>query len=111
MIIGDALWSTSAIRYEFSNLQMTEWPKLLLLVVVMLAVCAWPWIVSFSRAFSDVGYRSSIVFAVVAVALATLFYSPIASAPSEGIGYNVIFFMLSTWAAYPLSLMARIRED
>ena len=106
-IIGAALWSTPSMHREFANYDSTQWAKAMGVLLPLLAVCAWPWILAFIRAFGERGSRSSSVFAIAGVLLSVLFYSPISSAPAEGVGYNVIFFLLLAWVAYPISLAAK----
>ena len=106
-IISAALWSTPAVRHQVSGYSSNEWQKAIGVLLPILAACSWPWFVAFGRAFSERGIRSSTVFAVAGVVLSALFYSPISSAPSEGIGYYVIVFVLLAWVAYPLSLIAK----
>ena len=103
--IGAALWSTPAMRHEFANDSSGHSARAAGVLLSVVAICGWPWLASFVRAFGERGHRSAIVFAVAGVALSALFYSPISSAPTEGVGYSVIFFVLLAWVAYPLSLI------
>lgn len=106
-IVAAALWSTPAMHRQFANYGATQWASASGVLLPIVAVCGWPWLVSFVRAFGERSYRSSTAFAVAGFALSLVFYMPISSAPSEGIGYYVVIFVLLAWVAYPLSLLAR----
>jgi hypothetical protein len=109
-IIGAALWSVPSVRIEFSDaayLSPVQWLRVAEVLLPLLALCSWPWVAALARAFRVPGDPAPLVFAVVGILLAAVFYVPISGAPAEGIGYNVIFFVLLAWIAYPLSLLAR----
>jgi hypothetical protein len=77
-------------------------------IAMLSAIACWPWLVAFARASRDSEKLPGSVFAVLSAALAAFAYSGIASAPTEGIGYYVILYVLAVWLAYPIiSRLAR----
>ncbi len=109
-IISAALWANSGMPKEFASYGASQWGHAVGVLLPLIALCGWPWLVSFFRAFNGSSRGSSVVFAVAGVLFAALFYIPISNAPSEGKGYYVIFFLLLAWVAFPLSLLIR-RND
>lgn len=110
-IISTALWAESGMPKEFANYDAGEWASASGVLVPLLAVCSWPWLVSFIRALNGARQGSSVVFAVAGVLLAAFFFTPIANAPAEGKGYWVIFFVVVAWLAFPLSLLIRNDDE
>jgi len=104
-IIGSALWSTSPMRHQFEHYSSGQWTSAAGVLLPLVAICGWPWLLAFVRAFKQQSRRSAAVFALVGLGLAALFYSPISSAPAERIGIYVIILVLLAWVAYPLSVV------
>jgi hypothetical protein len=77
----------------------TDFASTLVATAVLSALLGWPWIKSFLRARSP--DRTSVwVFSCLAPLVCAGFYEPISSAPTKGLGYNVLLCMLAVWAVY-----------
>ncbi|MBL8513569.1 MAG: hypothetical protein JNJ55_06225 [Betaproteobacteria bacterium] len=110
-IIVFATCSAASVRCEFPNYGVGQWANAIAFLLPTGAICAWPWLLAFSRAFHEKRRVVAIVFSIVGMLLAVQFYSPISRAPIEGIGYNIIFFVLATWVIYPVLVLLGTRLD
>ena len=114
LAIGHAIGSNanSSARSELFSGDAKQLLGGALMVAMLTAIACWPWFVAFARASRDNEKLPGSVFAVLSAVLAAFAYSGIASAPAEGIGYYVIFYVLAVWLAYPIiSRLARGSED
>lgn len=109
-LIGAALWPIAARSDDNAGYGLIEWTRLIAVLLVIIGISSWPWLVAYISASNEDDYRASILFAITTVVLALRFYFLISDAPAEGVGYNVIFFVLLAWVAYPVSLIARTKK-
>lgn len=75
------------------------------------AICGWPWFVAFYKAATPSARVGANIFSFAAAGAAAAFYSPIRTAPSEGVGYYVILFVLVVWIGGPFLLRIRGPEE
>lgn len=97
--IGWALLSTPGFRGEFSASPV----QTIVIFVIGAAFCGWPWLLSYSAAAHIENDLPAIIFSVVGLGIAGLFVRPIASAPAEGVGLNLVFCVLLIWLAYAMT--------
>jgi hypothetical protein len=109
LLIGGALLYAPAM--ESRLLSGKEFLAGAPLFVLLLGLVGWPWVVAFILANKPRARLGAQVFAYAALIGAALSFVPISSAPSEGIGYFVLFYLLGVWIVGPLLLMIRSHES
>jgi hypothetical protein len=77
--------------------------------VLMVVICSWPWFLAYSKAQDPRSKFATALFSIASALIAFSMFKPIASAPSEGVGYYVAIYVLGTWVIGPLVL--RIRSE
>ena len=88
---------------EFAKYGASEWVQFAFVYSIVFIIFAWPWLRAFAVANAN-GQQSRVVaFSVIAVVLCGLFYQPILTAPTEGIGYYLVICLFLIWLAYPLT--------
>lgn len=93
-----ALSQTSSLRSTFS----TNITQLVGPVLLALPVLGWPWFRAHLKAAEPDKVRSVKAFALMSPLVCLFFYSSIAEAPAEGVGYGLIFCTLATWGVYAI---------
>ena len=109
-VIVGAVFSTSGMLGSFSPGHRSELFGNAAAALLLVAVCAWPWFVALRAATNPAARVGANIFAFAAVVAAAVFYSPIRTAPSEGVGYYVIFYVLAVWIVGPFLLKIRSAE-
>jgi hypothetical protein len=102
LILAWALFSTSGMQHELQRNAATT----VVAFLVCAVICAWPWFVALSVAGEPNRAPGVVLFALASVAIVAGFARPIASAPAEGVGWNVIICVLFVWLA---SLLLKVR--
>ena len=94
-IVGTALFLTSGMKAELSHDALGT-----VTVFITVAIpCSWPWIRAYTAAGDDDGKLTSIIFCVASIGIAVASFKSISTAPAEGVGWNVIFYVLFIWVA------------
>lgn len=96
-IIGRALFSTDLMQGEATQ------PGTLIAFAIFSLACGWPWLMAYLRTRSAATPASVWVFSFVSPFFCSFFADLIADSPAEGVGYQIIFCVLTVWLSYPLS--------
>jgi hypothetical protein len=107
LIIGWAIFSTPYMRKVLHGEAVESAAGSIVALVVGALVCGWPWLLAFILPASQSNQRRQYVFAVVAVALACVFFTSISEGHDFAVGLFTIFCVLSIWLAYPLTRIFR----
>ena len=102
-ILALALFSTLSMRHQME----TDPASTVIGFLVVGALCSWPWLKAFSATKNPAHVVGPTVFSLVSVSIVTFFAKPIATAPAEGIGWNIIICVLIVWAASLLIKLGR----
>ncbi len=102
-ILAFALFSTSSMRHQME----TDPASTVIGFFVVGALCSWPWLKAFAATKNKAHVAGPTVFSLVSVSIVAFFAKPIATAPEEGIGWNIVICVLFVWAASLLIKLGR----
>lgn len=79
-------------------------------LLVIAAICGWPWLLAFLLSPSPRNDARRYVFSLLAVIIAAVFYLPISTGRDFTIGAYTIICILVIWVAYPVTLLFISKE-
>jgi hypothetical protein len=106
--ISGSVYFSSAMNITLSRNNILP---AILIVLFLSALSCWPWLVAFSKSNSPEKKLGAVIFSVASALAAAFFGNIILHAPSEGVGYFVIIFILSVWIVGPFLLCIRSRQS
>jgi len=92
--VGVALLLTPGVAVALAK----DFPGTVGAFLLISVVCGWPWLRAYVAASRN-NEVPAVVFGVASLAIAGAFFSPIRTAPVEGVGWYVILCVLAIWLA------------
>jgi len=102
-VISLALFSTPYMSKIAAGKAIESLGSTIFIILIVSVICGIPWFrLIFSKSKNNQMPRK-VGFSILSFCIALLFYSSIATAPMEGIGYNILFCVLLILIVYPIT--------
>jgi hypothetical protein len=96
-VVATVIFSAPAVRREFSH--SLDVASVCMVVALFAAIASVPWVYAYGRARTPEREGGAMAIALISLgALALLI--PAGSAPAEGLGYYVLFYLLAVWSTF-----------